>query len=342
MDNLRILKTNFFDGCKAQNIVKDNVQASRLFGEIEVILGVNERFLSHLDKIVQTSTNHEREEKLSDLMLQYAQTFKLYTGYITGYNIMIENVVNETQKNQKFAQFLDEVKAKLKSEERRMVTLSSYQILPIQRIPRYKLLLEDLIKNSLQVSSFYDKLVRATTQITVIADYCNEKSREFEQTHKLIDLQQKLKLKKMNLLDKPHRRLLDEAIFQQTPVYNARLDKQNKLSKCDAYLMNDMILCIHKENKLGMKKKVVVMTWDSHQDVLVTPFTIKEKSGFNLKLIASASVAMGGNNVPKIVASTINLVHELQLVFDSDQLAQAWIKLLSSDCGAHESIALKS
>jgi hypothetical protein len=59
--------------------------------------------------------------------------------------------------------------------------LLSLMITPIQRIPRYELLLRELIKNTSREHEEYEQLCIANVSIKEIAEFHNEKKRKDEQ-----------------------------------------------------------------------------------------------------------------------------------------------------------------
>jgi len=58
-----------------------------------------------------------------------------------------------------------------------MVELDSYLILPIQRIPRYVLLLQELVKHTWKDHADYQKLCEAWDKMQKTANYMNEKKK---------------------------------------------------------------------------------------------------------------------------------------------------------------------
>jgi hypothetical protein len=58
--------------------------------------------------------------------------------------------------------------------------LTSYLIMPIQRIPRYVLLLTDLFKNTPEGHKDFEDLKKALAKMESVAEYVNTKKREAE------------------------------------------------------------------------------------------------------------------------------------------------------------------
>jgi hypothetical protein len=109
---------------------------------------------------------------------------KVYTQYINNYN-QAASRLEECKKNKLFAQFLLDCKSLPKVE----LELSSYLIMPIQRIPRYQLLLDGLVKATPKDHPDYTDLSSALKQIVSVADYMNERKRDVENILHMTNLQ---------------------------------------------------------------------------------------------------------------------------------------------------------
>jgi hypothetical protein len=108
-----------------------------IFGEIEMIIGVNKKFLDQLEILYEIENQDAREKELGILLKSYFIAFKLYGSFISNYNQSQNCLRNSILKNAKFHNFLQTVREELVSERYRMQTLNSYLISPIQRLPRY-------------------------------------------------------------------------------------------------------------------------------------------------------------------------------------------------------------
>jgi len=69
---------------------------------------------------------------------------------------------------------------------RRRQPLESYLILPVQRIPRYQLLLADLVKHTSPEHVDYRNLVSAQAKMAAVAAHVNEKQKVFEAMHHVL------------------------------------------------------------------------------------------------------------------------------------------------------------
>jgi hypothetical protein len=95
------------------------------------------------------------------------------------------------------------------------LNLESYLLLPVQRIPRYKLLLESLVactpaEDGSQTPTTHPLLGKAVDLMTALASEMNERKRESEGRRRLLHWQQRIGNRFKSPLVQPHRQLLRE------------------------------------------------------------------------------------------------------------------------------------
>ncbi|PFH54653.1 hypothetical protein AMATHDRAFT_134378 [Amanita thiersii Skay4041] len=99
------------------------------------------------------------------------------------------------------------------------LNLEGYLLLPVQRIPRYRLLLEELLRSTPPSYDFMDDpLERALGEIASLANNMNEGKREAESRRKLVKWQARIKGKFPSPLVQPHRRLIMDGPLLLTRV----------------------------------------------------------------------------------------------------------------------------
>ena len=169
--------------------------------------------------------------------------FKMYSHYINNYDRLLELLhSNEFKRNKRLQNFL-------KSKVNENKPIESFLILPIQRVPRYKLLLTELKKylnkkidlntknNALfDNTSIHDKLnslTEALNNITLICNDINEKKKQIDAIKQCIKIQNKLKGLKSSIL-KPHRKFIKE--------YKLKKKIKQKHVSMVIYLFNDIII----------------------------------------------------------------------------------------------------
>lgn len=112
---------------------------------------------------------------------------------------------------------------------------SNYRITPVQRIPRYTLLLKELLKHTDEKSPEYATLKQAYTTITQVAEHVNEKMKQDDKKKKLIEIRNHIQGWYGNdELIKPNRYwVMDGELWYRT---------KGKYRQRHVYLFNNMIL----------------------------------------------------------------------------------------------------
>lgn len=96
------------------------------------------------------------------------------------------NLLKEQMENPDFAAFL--VKCE-KDPRCNLADIGDFLIQPIQRVPRYQLLLKDLLKVTPPTHLDYSSLLKALAKIEGVNKFINEKQREYESMTQVQNLQ---------------------------------------------------------------------------------------------------------------------------------------------------------
>ena len=195
---------------------------------------------------------NSESSQLADLLLSHAHSFKLYSTYITNYSSSISALRNEVKENSKLKDYLTEQKKILTEKGERVTTVQDLLINPIQRLPRYKLLFEDLLAKTEPSHKGYNKLKEAVKLISEIATFCNEKEREFQNQLALIELKKNHKIP-LNEFIIPSRRLLDK-MTDDVEYFDGK-----KWEPCQLYILSDVVICSFLQKKILQKKKETVL-----------------------------------------------------------------------------------
>jgi 16S rRNA G527 N7-methylase RsmG len=99
-----------------------------------------------------------------------ADFLKMYTQYLNGYTVALETF-NRQMKNKKLQALLAERRANCPLD------FMSYLIMPVQRIPRYELLLRELIRYTPESHNEAAKLAIAFEKVQGIGAHVNEQQR---------------------------------------------------------------------------------------------------------------------------------------------------------------------
>lgn len=136
-----------------------------------------------------------------------------------------EAVMSSSQKK-KFRAFMKRCRSDPRHTQ---LNLQSYTLLPVQRLPRYEMLLKELARSTEPARLVDPNAVNfALGQVTAIAASVNESKRQSEQDKKLLAWQGRLRGKWPMPLVQPHRRLVRDGslilrrVVQRTPAFDVQ------------------------------------------------------------------------------------------------------------------------
>jgi hypothetical protein len=171
-----------------------------IFSNIEQITTLNANFLNDLTARI---SDWQPESCIADLFIQFAPFFKMYQVYVSNHDRATE-VLKRLDNNEKFQCFVTKA---LTDPRAKHMSLASYLIMPIQRVPRYQLLLQELIRNTLDNHSDYLPLKSALAQVTSVAKAINEAVRMQENRLAIMSLQEQFTDSKISFVA-PSRRFI--------------------------------------------------------------------------------------------------------------------------------------
>eukprot|EP00808_Paulinella_micropora_P031369 g71387.t1 len=151
--------------------------------------------------------------KAATVLSKYSNFFKMYTEYLNGYEPLLDLLAKLTTKSDRAAKFLAGVRETL-SQEPGGLNLMSYLIMPVQRVPRYVLLLKELARvTDPRREAEFSPIEEALESISKVASSINEGKRKFEITSRVLDVQQRVQGANLHLLA-PHRRIIREGALR--------------------------------------------------------------------------------------------------------------------------------
>lgn len=207
-------------------------QCADLASNVELLAGIHEVFLKELTT----------KKSLASVFLKFHHLFKNYTDFLNGYERIID-AINQLQKNKKFVAALNEVRAQLRQDGG--LELMSYMIMPVQRVPRYVLLLNELLKHTVETDEEHKHLVEALNEIKGVATAINDGKKRMESMSLLLEIQQKIKGAPANLasLVQPHRKLLRKGQVIMVTAKGKDIQVHTKKEKARVmFLFSDMLL----------------------------------------------------------------------------------------------------
>lgn len=155
-----------------------------LFSNIEVILNVNLQFLKEIEKKVADWSD---DQTIADVFLTLVPFFKIYMQYINNYNQAIDTF----QMMMKKKNFKAYVKSCI-SKGGPFDNLPSYLITPIQRIPKYQLLLQELLMYTPDSHSDFNHIKLSLEQIANVAECLNSQKKDAESIDQCANIQMRV------------------------------------------------------------------------------------------------------------------------------------------------------
>lgn len=173
------------DAVKTKDRILKDEHIAKLFSNIEMVVNIHVPFLVDLERVVSEWSD---ESSISPLFTKYAPFFKVYTVYVNNHenaSALLHKLLKE-KKYSKFQKFESEATANPLAKG---LNLNSFLIMPIQRIPRYKLLLSEIIKNTEESHVDHVGLGKALEVINGVAMHVNDAVRISENHRYLLQIQ---------------------------------------------------------------------------------------------------------------------------------------------------------
>lgn len=254
-------------GTKQEILSEEEIK--KIFPHIEVILSFNKKLLQELEDRLR------KNALLGDVFLKMKDFFKVYIEYGDLYSSAVETIA-KCKKNSDFQAFLKRAHDHPSSGG---LSLIDFLIQPIQRIPRYQLLLQNLLKYTDRRDPDYDNIAFALQKVIEIANRINDRQKDHDIFQAVIDIHHKL-LPKLPDLVEPHRRFIKEG-----PIIFAK-SRTARHKKRYVFLFNDLMLVtkyLKMENKYWLRYHITLANTkvkdlnsigdDHHGFVLHTPST---------------------------------------------------------------------
>jgi len=173
------------------------------------------------------------KQVLGDIFVGMADSFRGYTDYVNNFDNSQQTLEKVIVSAPKLAKWLESTS---KSEICKGQPLISYLITPVQRLPRYSLLLRELIVATPDTHADSAYLTKAIEKINEVNNYLNDKKKEAEHHFKMVELSERL-VGDTTKLFRSKRIFQMEAECVWLEKYNGKKKARGAL-----YIFNDAIL----------------------------------------------------------------------------------------------------
>uniref|UniRef100_A0A2K6FES4 FYVE, RhoGEF and PH domain-containing protein 1 n=2 Tax=Propithecus coquereli TaxID=379532 RepID=A0A2K6FES4_PROCO len=234
-----------------------------IFSNICSIYCFHQQFL--LPELEKRMEEWDRYPRIGDILQKLAPFLKMYGEYVKNFDRAVELVNTWTERSTQFKVIIHEVQ---KEEACGNLTLQHHMLEPVQRIPRYELLLKDYLLKLPHGSPDSKDAQKSLELIATAAEHSNAAIRKMERMHKLLKVYELLGGEED--IVSPTKELIKEG-------HILKLSAKNGTTQ-DRYLIlfNDRLLyCVPRLRLLGQKFSV-------RARIDVDGMELKESSNLNL------------------------------------------------------------
>ncbi|PRP77236.1 hypothetical protein PROFUN_13619, partial [Planoprotostelium fungivorum] len=312
-----------------------------IFSTISELAELHEVLLTRLQ---QRMENWYPRQRIGQLFCDKEFLFKLKmycSQYVSNYQQSLAALVRLEGENENFSNFLE---ALLNDPRCRSLTLNDLLIMPVQRIPRYELLLKDLMRFTSQEDDDYPDLDNAAREFKDINSFTNTRTQEANTVRRLRNVQHKVRRVSIKeALLQPGRTLVREGFL----VYSSK--KRDKMMY--GFLFADCLYLSKKTDKKNVShrydfKEVIPLEGASVQDITSTPIpsyrTYRTYTDTRLTLSAEASSPplrkSSATSMKSPVQSTRSVVEKFKLSKSSPENS----KIFSASTGSLFKLANKN
>ncbi len=157
---------------RSKEVVIPEEEFSRLFSNLLELQILNSDLLKDFQARLE---NWESEKKIADVIVKKGPFLKLYTSYVQDFNDVSSMYFEYLNKYEVFARLVHEFE---RQEKCRNLKVEHFMLKPVQRLPQYKLLLENYLKNLSPDSPDYSNAMEALDIVTKAAEHANEKMKQ--------------------------------------------------------------------------------------------------------------------------------------------------------------------
>ncbi|XP_063796871.1 FYVE, RhoGEF and PH domain-containing protein 3 isoform X2 [Pseudophryne corroboree] len=184
--------------------------------------------------------------RIGDILQKLAPFLKMYGEYVGNFDKAMDMVNTWTQRSPVFKEVIHTIQ---KEEVCGNLTLQHHMLEPVQRIPRYELLLKDYLKKLPEDSPDRKDSEKSLELISTAANHSNAAIRKMEKMHKLLEVYERLGGEED--IVNPANELIKEGHIQKLSAKNGTTQDRY------LYLFNSMMLyCVPKLRLMGQKFSV--------------------------------------------------------------------------------------
>ncbi|XP_076813794.1 FYVE, RhoGEF and PH domain-containing protein 2-like isoform X2 [Clavelina lepadiformis] len=249
VDTLHLIDQVFHKKLQAEALIRDIIpeaEVNKIFGHVSAIYQFHLKFL--LPQIKERLDNWDNNPQIGDVMMQAGPFLKIYATYTQNYKESLKTLDHWLKKSKHFSYLVHSITTKTIYPS---LPLQAHMVTPIQRIPRYRLLLVDYLTRLSEDALDKKEAEKALELISDVALHLNETLKLVERRKELVKKLQDLKNVDFDITE-VFRNLLKEGSVK-------RLDNwEDKKSESYLYLLSDMLLDCSSIHKIPLNKSYKV------------------------------------------------------------------------------------
>ncbi|XP_045595613.1 rho guanine nucleotide exchange factor 39 isoform X2 [Procambarus clarkii] len=200
LKQLHTLDKFFARPCLEKGLLPEGIHAA-IFGELPALRHMNEELYKAL-----VSEN----ENVGSAFLHLAPFLKVYSSYAKNYQKSINLLLEWERRSDKLRSWITVTESRPEVQTK----LPSLLITPVQRVPRYRLLLGELLKRTSEDHPHYSSIAKAVEEVGEVAEHINRSISKAENLQRMLMIQRAFKRSQPNIIA-PGRHLLKEGILHK-------------------------------------------------------------------------------------------------------------------------------
>ncbi|XP_068217439.1 FYVE, RhoGEF and PH domain-containing protein 2-like isoform X3 [Palaemon carinicauda] len=158
-----------------------------MFSNVKSIYKLHHDFL--LPQLEDRMAQWEQNRRIGDIMKSFAPFLKMYTEYVRNFDNAMTLINQWQSKCPRFAAIMDEIHS---MEACANLTLQHHMLSPVQRIPRYEMLIRDYLKKLPEESPDRHDTEKALQLVSMAANHANDAMKKIDKFEKLLEIQESL------------------------------------------------------------------------------------------------------------------------------------------------------
>ena len=193
VSDLTVLVHEFLPYLSKEESLKNTTIAAEIFQNIDEILPIHEKFLADLQAMIESAKRKSKETLIGELLLRFSGNLKPYLTYCPYHIYAMATLELEIKRNRDFCGALMTLE---KLPVCRKLPLASFLGRPLTRMPRYVLLIKNIIETFSDKSTREARLLQdALNSITATLTKIDSETGLVTNSFYLNELQSKLILK---------------------------------------------------------------------------------------------------------------------------------------------------